>query len=112
MARAGVLAAGFLAQPIVAAISNETGIDILEIEPGDIGADIKVTIGHEIAPGLVARFSRQFGQEAYDEATIEYTCRACSGCARPSPTRRRPTIASLFRRVERAGIDLLLYFSF
>ena len=32
----------------------------------------KVTIGHEIAPGLVARFSRQFGQEAYDEATIEY----------------------------------------
>ena len=31
--RAGTLAAGFLAQPIVAAISNETGIDILEIEP-------------------------------------------------------------------------------
>ena len=64
MARAGVLAAGFLAQPIVAAISNETGIDILEVEPGDIGTDVKVTIGHEIAPGLVARFSRQFGQEA------------------------------------------------
>ena len=71
--RAGVLAAGFLAQPIVAAISNETGIDVFEVEPGDIGADIKVTIGHEIAPGLVARFSREFGQESYDEATIEYT---------------------------------------
>ena len=72
VARAGVLAAGFLAQPIIAAISSETGIDILEVEPGDVGTDVKVTIGHEIAPGLVARFSRQFGQETYDEATIEY----------------------------------------
>ena len=36
------------------------------------GAGPKVTIGEEIAPGLVARFSRQFGPEAYDEATIEY----------------------------------------
>ena len=72
VARAGVLAAGFLAQPVVSAISNETGIDIFDVEPGDVGSDVKVTIGHEIAPGLVARFSRQFGQEAYDEATVEY----------------------------------------
>jgi len=33
---------------------------------------MKVTIGHEIAPGLIARFSRQFGTTEYNEATIEY----------------------------------------
>ena len=110
--RAGVLAAGFLAQPIIAAIENETGIDILEVEPGDVGTDIKITIGHEIAPGLVARFSRQFGQEGYDEATIEYylsrlfRIRATFSDAQALQSR------SFFRRVERAGIDLLLFFSF
>ena len=110
--RAGVLAAGFLAQPIVAAISNETGIDILEVEPGDIGADVKVTIGHEIAPGLVARFSREFGQESYDEATIEYTLSRLFRLRATFSDAQTTASASVFRRVERAGIDLLLYFSF
>ena len=50
---------------------------------------MKVTIGDELAPGLVARFSRQFGQDEDDEATIEYTSRACSASAPRSRTRRR-----------------------
>jgi translocation and assembly module TamB len=112
VARAGVLAAGFLAQPIVAAISNETGIDIFEIEPGDVGTDVKVTIGHEIAPGLVARFSRQFGQEAYDEATVEYYLSRLFRLRATFSDAQTAAVPSLFRRVERAGIDLLLYFSF
>ena len=69
--------------------SNEIGLDIFEIEPGEFGSDAKVTIGEEIAPGLVARFSRQFGQEAYDEATVEYYLSRLFGCARRSPTRSR-----------------------
>ena len=112
VARAGVLAAGFLAQPIVSAISNETGIDIFEVEPGDVGTDIKVTIGHEIAPGLVARFSRQFGQEAYDEATIEYYLSRLFRIRATFSDVQTSASPSLFRRVERAGIDLLLYFSY
>ncbi len=112
VARAGVLAAGFLAQPIVAAISNETGIDIFEVEPGDVGTDVKITIGHEIAPGLVARFSREFGQGAYDEATIEYTLSRLFRIRATFSDAQTLTSSSLFRRVERAGIDLLLYFSF
>ena len=112
VARAGVLAAGFLAQPIVSAITNETGIDIFEIEPGDVGTDIKVTLGHEIAPGLVARFSRQFGQEAYDEATIEYYLSRLFRLRATFSDAQALASRSFFRRVERAGIDLLLYFSF
>ena len=112
VARAGVLAAGFLAQPIVSAISNETGIDIFEIEPGDVGTDVKVTVGHEIAPGLVARFSRQFGQEAYDEATVEYYLSRLFRIRATFSDAQALASRAFFRRVERAGIDLLLYFSF
>ena len=112
VARAGVLAAGFLAQPVVSAISTETGIDIFDVEPGDVGSDVKVTIGHEIAPGLVARFSRQFGQEAYDEATVEYYLSRLFRLRATFSDVQSSVATSLFRRVERAGIDLLLYFSF
>ena len=109
--RAGVLAAGFLAQPIVSAIANETGISILQIEPGDVGSDIKVTVGREIAPGLIARFSRNFGQEAYDEATIEiYLSRLLR--LRATYSDAQALSVNAFRRVERLGIDLLLFFSF
>ena len=71
--RAGTLAAGFLAH------ADPHG-DRIRVRPrhlrdrppGEFGSGPKVTIGEEIAPGLIARFSRQFGTEAYDEATIEY----------------------------------------
>ena len=71
-----------------------------------------MTIGGELAPGLVARVSRQFGQEQFDEAAIEYylsrlfRLRATFSDAQSIVTR------STFRRVERAGIDLLIFFSF
>jgi autotransporter translocation and assembly factor TamB len=112
VARAGVLAAGFLAEPVVAAISSETGIDVFDVEPGDVGSDVKVTIGHELAPGLVARFSRQFGQDAYDEATVEYYLSRLFRLRATFSDVQTSVATSLFRRVERAGIDLLLYFSF
>jgi autotransporter translocation and assembly factor TamB len=112
VARAGVLAAGFLAQPIMSAITTETGIEIFDVEPGDVGGDVKVTIGHEIAPGLVARFSRQFGQDAYDEATVEYYLSRLFRLRATFSDVQTSVATSLFRRVERAGIDLLLYFSF
>jgi translocation and assembly module TamB len=111
--RAGALAVGFLANALTAALERSIGIDILEIEPatGPQGG-AKVTVGEEIAPGLVARFSRNFGADEYDEATIEYyisrllRLRATFSDA-SSVSLRRP-----FRRVETVGIDLLVFFSF
>jgi autotransporter translocation and assembly factor TamB len=113
--RAGVLAAGFLATPIVSAISNEIGLDILEIEPGsDISGDFgaKLTIGQEIAPGLVARFSRQFGSEPYDEATVEFFLTRIIRLRATFSDAQSLNARSPFRRIERAGIDLLFFFSF
>jgi translocation and assembly module TamB len=114
--RAGTLAAGFVAAPLMAALERSLGIDTFEIEPTSTirgGTGARVTIGSEIAPGLVARFSRSFGEGDYNEATIEYylsklfRLRATFTDAAASAA-----VTSQFRVVERAGVDLLLFFSF
>jgi autotransporter translocation and assembly factor TamB len=110
--RAGTLAAGFLATPILAAIESEVGLDIFEIEPGEFGTGTKVTIGEEVAPGLVARFSRQFGSESYDEAVIEYFLSRIFRLRATFSDAQGLSVRSPFRRIERAGIDFLLFFSF
>jgi len=110
--RAGTLAAGFIAAPMVSALERTLGIDTLEIEPGaDIRGGPRVTVGDEIAPGLVARFSRQFGPSDYDEATLEYYLSRIFRIRATFSDASSLTV-SPFRRVERAGIDLLLFFSF
>lgn len=110
--RAGTLAAGFLASPLVSALQRTIGLDTLEIEQGDVGNSARVTIGAEIAPGLVARFSRQFGAAEYDEATIEYYLSRILRLRGTFSDAGALTARSPFRRVERAGVDLLLFFSF
>ena len=104
---------GFIATPIVSALQNEIGIDTLEVEPaGDLGVAPKVTVGEELAPGLVARFSRQFGSEPYDEATIEYYLSRILRLRATFSDAQSLEARSPFRRIERAGIDLLFFFSF
>jgi autotransporter translocation and assembly factor TamB len=111
--RAGTLAAGFIAAPMVSALQRTLGLDTLEIEPGaDIRGGARVTVGNEIAPGLVARFSRQFGAADYDEATLEYYLSRLFRIRATFSDAGTLTAGSPFRRVERAGVDLLLFFSF
>ena len=113
LVRAGALAAGFIATPVLRAIEDQLGLDILEIETrGEFGTGPKLTIGQEIAPGLVARFSRQFGQDPYDEATVEYYLSRIFRLRATFSDAQTLTARSPFRRIERAGIDLLLFFSF
>jgi hypothetical protein len=114
--RAGTLAAGFLAAPLVSALQSQLGIDILQIEPatdfGSTGTDLRVTVGDEIVPGLVARFSRQFGVDPYDEATVEYYLSRLLRLRATFSDAQSLSARSAFRRIERAGIDLLFFFSY
>ena len=111
--RAGTLAAGFLAGPLLSALQKTLGLDTLAIEAGAGGRSAaRVTVGNEIAPGLVARFSRQFGEGEYDEATLEYYLSRLLRIRGTFSDAGTLTMRSPFRRVERAGIDLLLFFSF
>ena len=111
--RAGTLAAGFLAKPLLQAVQSELGLDTLSIEPsGEFGTGPKVTIAGELAPGLVAQFSRQFGQEPFDEAAVEYYLSRLFRLRATFSDAQSITARSQFRRVERAGIDLLVFLSF
>ena len=112
--RAGTLAAGFVATPIVSAIQQEIGLQILDIEPSTdlYNAGPRVTVGQEVLPGLVAQFSRQFGQEPYDEATLEYYLSRILRLRATFSDAQSLVMFSPFRRVERAGIDVLFFFSF
>jgi autotransporter translocation and assembly factor TamB len=111
--RAGALAVGFLASTLTGALERSLGIDILEIEPtAGVDAGAKVTVGQEIAPGLVARFSRHFGSLPYDEATLEYRISRMLSIRASFSDATAVGLRSPFRRVERAVVDLLFFFSF
>jgi translocation and assembly module TamB len=111
--RAGTLAAAFLASPLVSALERTLGLETLGIEPATgNGGGARITVGDEIAPGLVARFSRQFGQYEYDEVTLEYYLSRILRIRGTLSDATALTVGSPFRRVERAGIDLLVFFSF
>ena len=112
--RAGVLAAGFLTSPLVNALERTLGLEILEIEAPDDPSRTgpRVTIGDELFPGLIARFSRQFGNDEYDEATIEYYLSRILRIRGTFSDAATLNARSPFRRTERAGIDLILFFSF
>ena len=114
--RAGTLAAGFVAAPLVSALQRSIGIDTLEIEPTTIAgvSGARVTIGTEIAPGLVARFSRSFGQGQldYNEAQIEFYLSRLFRLRATFTDASANAYVTSFRVVERAGVDLLLFFSF
>jgi len=111
--RAGAIAAGFLATPLISAVQRTLGLDILEIDPtGERGRGPRVTIAEQLAPGLVARFSRQFGPDPIDEATIEYSLSRLLRIRGTFSDASSLSQRSPFRTVERAGIDLLLFFSF
>jgi hypothetical protein len=111
--RAGTLAAGFLAGPLIKAIQSELGLETLEIATaGEYGTGPSVTIAEELAPGLIARFSRQFGQDPFDQATIEYDLSRLFRLRATFSDAQAIAALSPFRRVERAGIDFLVLLSF
>lgn len=113
LVRAGTLAAGFLTSPLLSALEKEIGFGMLEIDPtGDNGTGPRVTIGNEIAPGLVARFSRQFGTDEYDEATVEYALSRVLRLRASYSDAQSTTGFAAFRRIERTGVDVIFFFSF
>jgi autotransporter translocation and assembly factor TamB len=113
--RAGTLAYGFVATPLMSALQRSLGLETLEIAPPDVASTgPKVTVGGELVPGLVAQFTRQFGQETgtYNEAVIEYYLSRIFRIRATFSDAGELIQRSPFRRVERAGIDLIVFLSF
>ena len=91
----------------------ELGLEILEIEAvGEFGGGPKVTIGRGNRPGSGGALQPPVRAGAYDEATIEYYLSRILRLRATFSDAQTLISRSPFRRVERAGIDLLLFFSF
>jgi translocation and assembly module TamB len=111
--QAGTLAAGFLVTPLLSSLERTIGLESLEIEPpGGVTTGPRVTVGDELAPGLVVRFSRQFGLGDYDLATLEYNLTRILRLRATFSDAESTNAISPFLYIDRAGIDLILFFSF
>jgi autotransporter translocation and assembly factor TamB len=116
-ALAGSTAAGFVVAPLTESLSRALNLDILEIgttttESGGTGG--VVTIGQQIGDSLFFRFRQQFGSQEISEVIAEYQLTRFLRLQASTAQGEGVGAAnrSLTQRVERAGLDLIFYFSY
>jgi hypothetical protein len=110
--RATALAGGYLATGLSRSISNALELDEFEIQAGEQGGfGPSLSVGEQVGEHLFFRVRQGFGDAQSTELILEYQLeeylRIQANVAETSGTER-----VTFRRVERAGIDLLFFFSF
>ena len=113
--RAGAVAGGFVAAPLAESIGRALDVDLFEIdatdESGLLGPGI--TLGQQVGEHLFVKFHQQFGPQDTSEFILEYQIadfmrlRASGSPNDPSKANRLT-----LRRVERAGADLIFFFSY
>ncbi|MBI2220845.1 MAG: translocation/assembly module TamB domain-containing protein [Acidobacteria bacterium] len=113
--RAGAVAGGFVAAPLARSIGRALDVDLFEIqatdESGLLGPGI--TLGQQVSEHLFVKFHQQFGPQDTSEFILEYQIadfmrlRASGSPGDPAKANR-----VALRRVERAGADLIFFFSY
>ena len=111
--RAAALAGGFVATPLSDTLGRALNVDIFELDPsGDEGEGPSVTIGQQVGERLFLKFRQLFGTRDVSEFQLEYQLtdflRLQGSIAEGQTSANR----SLTRRVERGGIDRVVYFSY
>jgi translocation and assembly module TamB len=114
-ATAGGIATGFLAQPLGESIGRALDLDLFEIttttEGGDLGAGL--TVGQQIGDRVFFKLRQTFGERTTSEFMIEYQL---TDFLRLQATGAPETTGSANRigqhRIERAGIDMIFFFSY
>ena len=114
-AAAGGIASGFIATPLGESIGRALNLDLFEINTttdGDtIGAGI--TVGQQIGDRTFLKLRQQFGDRAYSEFLVEYRLTdflRVAASAAPETSNAGNRLGQ--RRIERAGIDLIFFFSY
>jgi autotransporter translocation and assembly factor TamB len=112
---AGGIAGGFLAAPLGQSIGKALDLDIFEIstttETGELGASI--TVGQQLNQNTFFKLYQQFGTKTTTEFQLEYDiARFLRATAQGSPETSNSGNRITERRVERAGVDLIFFFSY
>jgi autotransporter translocation and assembly factor TamB len=114
-ATAGGIATGFLATPLGESIGKALDLDLFEItttsEGDTLGAG--VTVGEQIGDRTFLKLRQQFGERTLSEFLLEYRISdflRFVGSAAPETSGAANRIGQ--RRIERAGVDLIFFFSY
>jgi autotransporter translocation and assembly factor TamB len=109
--RATALAGGYLATGLSRSISNALQLDEFEILTGERGFGPTLSVGEQVGEHFFFRVRQGFGDAQATELILEYQLedhlRIQATAAETSGTQR-----VTFRRVERAGLDFLFFFSY
>jgi autotransporter translocation and assembly factor TamB len=112
---AGGIATGFLAAPLGESIGRALDLDLFEIstmtDEGELGAGL--TLGQQIGDKAFIKMRQQFGERNITEFLLEYQLTdflRLQTSAAPETSGSANRIGQ--RRVERAGIDLIFFFSY
>jgi translocation and assembly module TamB len=112
---AGGIASGFLAAPLGESIGRALDLDLFEIstttDEGELGAGL--TLGQQIGDKAFIKMRQQFSERNVTEFLLEYQLAdflRVQTTAAPETTGSANRIGQ--RRVERAGIDLIFFFSY
>lgn len=113
---AGGIASGFIAAPLGRSIGRALDVDLFEITTSDpTTGEVAggVTLGKQVSEAAFFRFRQQFGPRSFTEFMLDYQL---ADFLRLQVT-TAPEAANVAyrlnqRRVERAGIDLIFFFSY
>jgi len=114
-ATAGGIATGFIAAPLGESIGKALDLDLFEIstttDSGDLGAGI--TLGQQLNERTFIKLHQQFAARSTTEFQLEYQiARFLRAQATAAPETSGSANRLNQRRVERAGIDLIFFFSY
>ena len=114
-ATAGGIATGFLAAPLGESIGRALDLDLFEIttstDEGTLGAAL--TVGQQIGDRAFVKLRQQYGERTIIEFMTEYQLSRfmrIEATAAPETTGSANRIGE--RRIEKAGIDLIFFFSY
>jgi autotransporter translocation and assembly factor TamB len=111
--RAAQVAGGFVAAPLADTLGRALNVDIFELDPsGDSGQGPTVTVGQQVGERLFVKFRQIFGSRDVSEFQLEYQLAEFLRLQGSIADGQTSAYRSLTRRVERGGIDLVVYFSY
>jgi autotransporter translocation and assembly factor TamB len=113
---AGGIASGFIASPLSRSIGKALDVDLFEITTSDPQTGETaggVTLGKQVSDKAFVRFRQQFGNRSFTEFMLEYDlARFLRVQTTVAPETSAAANRLTQRRVEKAGVDLIFFFSY
>jgi translocation and assembly module TamB len=110
--RAVGLASGFVVSPISDTLEHALNVDLFELEATTDDGGPAITLGEQVGERLFVKFRQIFGTQDASEFQLEYQLADFLRLQGSFSEGKGRANRSLTRRVERGGIDLVVFFSY